>query len=83
MNAALTALPSSPGTPASLTGSPRARTPVLEVAGVERFFAATTEQDHVFAWSRSKREALLGADDGCVDGLGKDGSLVERTLWAL
>jgi autotransporter-associated beta strand protein len=72
-DAALGALPSSPGTS-------RAKTPVLEVAGVERFFVIATEQDHASAWLRSKREPLLGADDGCVDGLFNDDALVETTL---
>jgi len=49
-------------------------TAVLELAGVERFFAATTKQDHGFGWSRSKWEALLRAGDWWVDGLGKDGA---------
>jgi hypothetical protein len=53
--------------------------------GVEQSFAVATEQDHASAWLRlgSKPEALLGADDWWVDGLGKDGALLDRTLWAL
>jgi hypothetical protein len=62
VDAALEAWPSSPGTPTSLTPSPRAITPGLEVAGLARFFAAAAEQDHGFAWSRSKRDGLLGAN---------------------
>jgi autotransporter-associated beta strand protein len=71
------------GTPANITTSLRALMPSLEVARLERFFAAATEQDHRFASPRSKPEALLAADDRWVDGFGKGGALVERTLSAL
>jgi len=57
--------------------------PSLEVAELEQFFAAAARQDHGFAWSRSKQETLLSAGDGWVGDLGKDGALVDRTLWAL
>jgi hypothetical protein len=72
VDAALKAWPSSPGTPASATPSPRVLTPSLEVAGLEQYFAAATEQDHGFAWSRSKREALLGTNLGWVDEVGTE-----------
>ena len=45
---------------------------------MERFFAAAVEQDHGFAWSPSKREALLSAGDWSVDEVGKTDSLVDR-----
>jgi hypothetical protein len=61
----------------------RALPQVLDVAGVDLFFAAAAEPDRAFGWPPSKREAWLGADEWWVDGPGKDGALLDRTLWAL
>jgi hypothetical protein len=82
VDAAPKAWPSSSRTPASATPSPWAVTPSLEVAGVERFFAAATEQNHGFGWPRSKREGLLSADDGWLDEVGKGSALVDRLFSA-
>jgi autotransporter-associated beta strand protein len=70
-DAALGALPGSPGNPTSLSRLPRAMTPVPEVAGVERFFAIATVQDLDSAWLRlrSSGEARLGADDAWWTGI--------------
>jgi autotransporter-associated beta strand protein len=77
-DAALGALPGSPGNPTSLSRLPRPMTPVLEVAGVERFFAIATEQDVKSAWLRlqSSGEAWLGADDAWWAGIWQDHRLV-------
>src|SRR5207244_1715447 len=63
VHAALKTWPSSPAISTSAIPPSPAVTSRLEGAGVERFFAAAVEQDHGFAWSRSKREGLLSAGD--------------------
>jgi autotransporter-associated beta strand protein len=82
-DAALTAAANSDAATTGATTSPRPLPPVLDVAGVDLFFAAGAEPDDAFGWPRSKRDAWLGADDWWVTDLAKDGSLVESTLWAL
>jgi streptogramin lyase len=80
--AALKALPSLPATAASAASSTWALTPALEVVGVDRFFAASADQDDGFAWSGSKLVALLRVGDWWVDDLGKDSWLIERAFSA-
>jgi hypothetical protein len=82
-DAALTPAPYSVAATTGATASSRPLPPVLDVAGVDLFFAAAAKHNHGFGWPRSKPEAWLGADDWWVDGLGKDGALLDRTLWAL
>jgi hypothetical protein len=82
-DAALTPAPNSDAATTGATASSRPLPPVSDAAGVDLFFATAAEHDYGFGWPRSKREALLVADDWWVDGLGKDGALLDRTLWAL
>jgi autotransporter-associated beta strand protein len=82
-DASLTASPYSDAATTGAIRSLRALPPVLDVAGVDLFYAAAAEDDYAFSRPRSRREAWLGADDWWVTDLGKDGALVDRTLWAL